>query len=219
VDDSVRLGNAIAMNQGGQLTIAAWVKPQATDGIRDIVAHGYTVAPNAGVFLRINNGQYQIGSWNGADHLASAPIPSGDLNQWVHLVGVYDGAAWRLYRNGAEIASRADSIGAVSVNANWTIGARSGGTERFFKGQIDDVAIYRIGMSAERVRKLYNESNDERCLAAASGGASGSLDRVDLNAMAWRTTVARGGMIQASASLPFKIDAQPPRSGRAPATS
>jgi uncharacterized repeat protein (TIGR01451 family) len=211
VDDYVRMGNPIALNQGGRLTVAAWVKPQATDGFRDIVTHGYTLAPNAAVFLRIYNGSYQVGSWDGTDHIASAPIPSGDLNQWVHLVGVYDGAAWRLYRNGAEIASKVDSVGAVSVSANWTIGARSGGTERFFKGQIDDVAIYRISMPVDRVKKLYNESNDDRCLAAASGSTTGNLDAVDLNSLAWRTSVAKGGMIQASASLTFTIDAQPPK--------
>jgi hypothetical protein len=154
VDDSVQIDNPAALNFAGQITLAAWVKPQVTDGIRNILAHGYTRSPNAEVFLRVNDGRYEIGSWNGGNHLAAMPIPANDLNQWVHLVGVYDGASWRLYRNGAQVATMADTTGALQVEAGWAIGSRGSNAERFFQGLIDDVLIYNRALSPAEIAAL-----------------------------------------------------------------
>ena len=153
-DDYVGVGNGPSLNLAGLITIAAWVKPTITDGLRDIVAHGYTLSPNAAVFLRINAGKYEIGSWNGKNHFTSFSIPSGDVNNWVHLAGVFDGVAWRLYRNGVQVSALNDATGAVTVNANWAIGSRGTGTERFFQGSIDEVRIYNRALSAAEIQAL-----------------------------------------------------------------
>ena len=120
----------------------AWIKPEATDGLRNIVAHGYTRSPDAEVFLRIRDGYYEVGSWDGTRHSAWYPVPAEDLNNWVHLRGTYDGAMWRLFRNGVVVSSTQDAIGAVSVSGDWAVGAKGGGGERFFEGSIDEVTIY-----------------------------------------------------------------------------
>src|SRR5262249_38211120 len=60
VGGNVALGNPDGLNFDGLITIIAWIKPQFTDGLRDIVAHGYTVDPaDAEVLLRINSGFYE----------------------------------------------------------------------------------------------------------------------------------------------------------------
>ena len=134
VDDFVSLGNPPGLNLSGQLTLMAWVNPSSTTGLQNIVAHGYTASPQAAVFLRINSGNYQIGSWDGANHLTAAAIPPGDVGTWVHLAGVYDGSYWRLYRNGILETATPDPTGAVPVSGNWALGARGDGSERFFGG-------------------------------------------------------------------------------------
>jgi len=78
------------------------------------------------------------------------------------LAGTYDGTAWRLYRNGAEIAVEPSTVGAVPVASDWAIGARAPGVppcvpepaERFFNGAIDDVRIYRRALDADEVEEL-----------------------------------------------------------------
>jgi uncharacterized membrane protein YgcG len=100
VNDYVRLGNPLALNIVGEITLEAWVRVVVTNGLQNIIAHGYTLSPDREVFLRVGNGDYQIGSYNGATHFASAPIPSEDVGRWVHLAGSYDGTTWRLYRKG-----------------------------------------------------------------------------------------------------------------------
>lgn len=110
----VKLGNPEALNFSGQITIAAWIKPTASDGIRNIVAHGYNPTPAGEVFLRIVDGQYQIGSWDGNSYFAAATMPVSDLGTWVHLAGVYDGA-WKLYRNGVLLNTQAILIDRPAV--------------------------------------------------------------------------------------------------------
>jgi hypothetical protein len=81
------------------------------------------------------------------------------MNTWHHIAGVFDGATWRLYRDGVQIASAASTTGAVTVpNVGWAIGARGTGTERFFSGQIDEVKIFNRGLSATEILAIYNNS-------------------------------------------------------------
>ena len=157
----VTLPNVPALDITGPITLEAWVRPTATDGFRDIVAHGYTTAPapEAEVYLRIANGEYQIGSWNGVNHLAYVPVPQSDIGTWVHLAGVYDGSAWKLYRNGLLGADHADSVGAVAVSGDWTIGNSLVG-ERPFLGDIDEVRIWNTGLAAADIAAGMNTPLD-----------------------------------------------------------
>ena len=156
VNDFIQLDNPPTLNLQGEMMIAAWVKPETTTGMQNIVAHGYTGAPKGEVFLRIADGYYETGSWDGSNHLTSYPVPADDIGQWVYLAGVYDGTAWRLYRNGVEVSSLSDDTGSVSVHARWAIGATGAGTIRFFQGSIDEVAIYNRALSATEVEAEYH---------------------------------------------------------------
>ncbi|MBD2139957.1 hypothetical protein H6F39_00795 [Anabaena sp. FACHB-1250] len=160
VNDYVNLNNPSHLNFTGEITIEAWVKVKATDGLRNIVAHGHTNNPNGEVYLRVYNGQYQIASWNGRDYMATFAIPSADIGNWVHLAGVYNSQAqaWQLYRNGILVNSTAASVGALLVNENWAIGARGNGTERFFNGDIDEVRIWNKARTQQEIQANLNQT-------------------------------------------------------------
>ncbi len=148
----VELGNPRALDFTGPITLEAWVRPRTAEGLANILAHGYTLNPNAEVFLRVVNGSYQVGAWNGQESSVMAPVPAEDLGQWVHLAGVYDGRQWTLYRNAEPLASGPRPFGAVSVPASWAIGARGGGSERFFLGDIRDVRIWNLPRTQAELR-------------------------------------------------------------------
>lgn len=152
-DDYVTLGDPGHLNLGGEITLEAWIKVDAdgVTGIRNIIAHGHDVNPAREVFLRVNDGEYQVGSWDGSEHMAEATIPDEDLGEWVHLAGVYGSNVWRLYRNGVEVNADAEVVGAVGVDADWAIGARGNGGERFFKGAVDEVRIWSVARSAGEI--------------------------------------------------------------------
>lgn len=149
----VDLGQPAALGFTGPITVEAWIRPRSNEGLQNIVAHGYTQSPLGEFFFRILRGQYQVGSWNGVDHSVSSPMPAEDVGQWVHLAGVYDGAAWRLYRNGQEVASNTDPTGVLPVNAPWAIGARGGGSERFFHGDLAEVRLWSVARKPEQLRE------------------------------------------------------------------
>ena len=156
---SVSLGNPAGLNITGTITLAAWIYPRSRsgiqDGIQDIVGRSYNLSLGQETVLRVNNGSYQIGAWNGNNYFASATMPPGDLDTWVYLVGVYDGSAWRLYRDGTLVASSASTVGALQVAENWTVGS-SAVSNRYFEGSIDEVRIYNAALSAAQVATLYN---------------------------------------------------------------
>ncbi|NJN16599.1 MAG: cadherin-like domain-containing protein [Oscillochloris sp.] len=171
-NDVVRLENPAHLNFAGNITLEAWVKVAATDGLRNIVAHGYSTAPVNEVFLRINNGSYQVGSYSNqggvTSSAAASPIPNDDAGRWVHLAGVYNGNSWILYRNGVEVA-RTVGAGAYTMNASWAIGARgAANNERFFSGLIDEVRIWNTNLSPEQIAAPLPESKPASLVGAWS---------------------------------------------------
>jgi hypothetical protein len=160
VNDYVNLNNPSHLNFTGAITLEAKVKVNAADGLRNIIAHGHTFNPISAVFLRMNNGRYEVGSGNGTDYATSYAIPKEDIGNWVHLTGVYDsqGKAWRLYRNGVMVSSTPSNVGALTVNSNWAIGARGTGTERFFNGDIDEVRIWNKARTQAEIQADLNRT-------------------------------------------------------------
>jgi len=185
----VSLNNPSGLNISGQITLEAWINPDAvattTNGtnVARIISHGPPTPtfydPNAfaftlsgsqlssnEVFLRIEavtNGatyvNYVVGTSDGTTfHGASSAVPGAVLGggQWVHLVGTYDGANWKLYRNGVQIASAVSVVGALPVSdAEWAIGATGNGWGDFLSGGIDEAAIYGTALPAGKIKAHY----------------------------------------------------------------
>lgn len=172
--DYVTIPKNAALNFAGAITIEAWVKLEASDGSRNIVAHGYPHDDNPELFLRIEDGQYQAGIWSGGNHLAAMPIPEADKQgkDWVHLAGVYDAVSkkWLLYRNGVLGKSTNSNTGALAVEADWGIGANPNPAanvtdRRLWKGEIDDVRVWKRARTqaeilADMNRRLAGNETD-----------------------------------------------------------
>ena len=155
----VWIGNPAALNYtSGQMTLEAWVKPTTnTSGWQYIISHGIDWTDDREVVLRINNGVYEVGPWywdgsSWQDH-AAMTVPAGDIGNWVHLVGTYDGANWNLYHNGA-LANTKATGGPIVLAGDWAIGG-AGSAERFFAGAIDAAAIYNYTLSAKQIQMHF----------------------------------------------------------------
>ncbi len=174
--DWVSISHPSGLLISGQITLEAWINPAATQGAAArIISHGPSTPSNYEptavltnavvssneVFLSIEGENYVVGTSDGTTfHGATAPITTGDLggaNGWIHLVGTYDGTAWRLFRNGVQLASAADATGALPVaEAGWAIGSTGDGWGDLFTGSIDEVAIYSKALSPSQVLAHYN---------------------------------------------------------------
>lgn len=175
------LGAGPLANLAGPITLEAWVKPGATQAEKArILSHGPPVLSNfrfedgssqvetnsaplvaAEVALSITDSgaTYAVGAYDGTNfHGVTAPVPAGDLGSatWIHLAGTYDGATWRLFRNGELLASAASTVGALIIDrGEWAIGSAGSGWADPFSGAVDEVAIYDKALTPAQVQAHY----------------------------------------------------------------
>ncbi|HEX3698959.1 MAG TPA: LamG domain-containing protein [Polyangia bacterium] len=144
--------NPAALNFAGLITLTAWVNISTRSGTQTIIAHGPADTETG---LRLDGNAYVIYSASGNNsHRATFPIPAEDVGSWVHLAGSYDGMTWRLYRNGDQVGASNDSVGALLVNGNWSMGGNGTCSDRFYRGGMDDVRIYHGDVSAADVARI-----------------------------------------------------------------
>ncbi|GAB3481899.1 LamG-like jellyroll fold domain-containing protein [Amycolatopsis cihanbeyliensis] len=95
---------------------------------------------------------------------AALSIRESELNTWVHLVGIYDAPAnkiW-LYVNSNRID---DGTVQNTWNAEGSLqigrGKADGAADGFWPGKVDDVRLYTGGLSGDRISSLYQSYPDE----------------------------------------------------------
>src|SRR5260221_1682819 len=87
-----------------------------------------------------NNRPAGGGTWTGGNQNTAAPTALA-LNAWTHLAATFDGATVRLYVNGVQVASQAQTAPLATTTGTLQIGGDSYPNE-FFAGRIDEVRIY-----------------------------------------------------------------------------
>lgn len=138
-------------------TIAAWIKTTSTNASssRGIVGWGNYGATRQVNALRINGANGFSHYWWSADLIASDAQVSGAgvtlSNQWVHVAASFDGATRSIYVNGALLTSDSPGVNG-SLNENFALG-RTAGSE-FFKGTLDEVAIWDTALPAAQIAAL-----------------------------------------------------------------
>lgn len=151
--------DSFALNQ---LTVEAWYNTDTAMGAfifdYQYVASGvyngyglYTDANNEAVFAAANSGRY---AWYEA--VSTTQILAG---KWYHIVGSYDGAAFKIYVNGNLEATTPYSGGIgypVAANARIACQTLQGGVVKLFdKGRIDELRLYNYALSADTIKAHY----------------------------------------------------------------
>jgi hypothetical protein len=78
------------------------------------------------------------------------------LGAWTHLVGTYDSASIRLYKNGALVNSKPATGAPAAGKTPLYIGARWWlASAQFFFGLVDEVALYPTALSPTQIEKHY----------------------------------------------------------------
>ncbi|MBI4430393.1 MAG: right-handed parallel beta-helix repeat-containing protein, partial [Candidatus Omnitrophica bacterium] len=146
VDQSVNLGDVDAAEGLTTMTVSAWVNRTGP---------GTRIVAKADVFaLSVDSSVYEFavnaGGWGKA---ASFDVPR--LNQWQHVVGVYDGTQLLLYVDGVFQRSVPHS-GTTLTNTNpLVIGAWVPTGFQGWNGMIDEVGIWNRALSATEVQTLF----------------------------------------------------------------
>ena len=145
----------------GAFSVAAWIRPDAAmldrSRIGTILSRSDNRTNPAESGLRILYGDYNLFTYQSSRIGVTYPVPAGDIGRWVHLVGTCDGKVWRLYRDGALIASASVTGGLASLTSPSAlgIGGRVLTRDRFFKGDIWKAALWNRTLTADEAEGLY----------------------------------------------------------------
>jgi Concanavalin A-like lectin/glucanases superfamily/Fibronectin type III domain len=156
VNDWVTIPDASSLDLTTGMTLEAWVYPTTTPtGWRAVlVKEGSNSAPYY-LYANSDAGPPAAGGLIGG---AYHDVYGGTrlvANTWAHLAATYDGTTERLYVNGVQVASRAQT-GAIGTS---TGALRLGGNSvwgEYFKGRIDEVRVYNRGLTAGEIQTDMN---------------------------------------------------------------
>ena len=170
VDDYVSLGNPSALKPQ-QLTVSAWAKLDSTfsDGYVKIIDgdndnYGYQLYDynsSSGFTFGVGHGSYVTNVMSGVEI----------TDQWVFVVGTYDGATAKVYVNGVLNGSSSASAIDYSGVSRIEIGNR-GSDARHWKGEIDEVKVFNRALSASEIQDLYSEFSSQCSSGADTSGDS-----------------------------------------------
>jgi Concanavalin A-like lectin/glucanases superfamily/Polysaccharide lyase len=144
VDDYVTVAPTAPLDMEEGLTLEAWVKADAFRGSMIQRNNSYELRPqgSGSVLFRVwTDGTIRA--------LSTAPetLSPGDIH---YLVGTYDGESMKIYVDGALVASRL-LTGPISHDPSPLYIGRNGRLDTYFKGIIDEVAIYSEALSASTI--------------------------------------------------------------------
>jgi cysteine-rich repeat protein/YD repeat-containing protein len=151
----------------GNLTIAAWIRPERVTGVRQRIVTKYkgSGAPEPGEwvfdFSASTAGDLRFIFGNTVGASVSAIAPSGtvtaDPDTWQHVAATYDGTTIRLYHNGVKVGPNVVDGSPIPARAQTlTFGEDDpvGGAE-FLDGKIDEVALYNRALSLAEIDSIY----------------------------------------------------------------
>jgi len=149
----VTVNNSASLQLTTGMTLEAWVYPTVTlSGWTDVVYKQvdiYYLEAESGVGAPATGGTF---AGTPATIYGTSAVPA---NSWTHLAATYDGAMLRLYVNGVQVSSHAQT-GAISSSAN---PVQIGGDTiygQYFQGRIDEVRIYNRALSQAEIQTDMN---------------------------------------------------------------
>ena len=155
-DDYVQLPTSESLDiNAASVTLSAWVKllvppgdlPGAYGPIYDSDQDSYVLYEDkANKELR-----FKVTTTSGAERpgIKEEDLP---LGEWLHLVGVYDGARAMIYLNGTLMDEHAGLSGRVKTGQQARLGENK---NLYFQGGIDDIQVYHRALNEEEINMLY----------------------------------------------------------------
>jgi uncharacterized repeat protein (TIGR01451 family) len=143
------IADASSLDLTNAMTLEAWVQPSVTlSGWRSIV----TKDVDRYYLMASSNPQNRpaVGGTFGTTNQNVFGTASLAVNTWIHVAATYERTTIRLYVNGVQVASGAQTAAISTSNSALTIGADSYG--EYFNGLIDEVRIYNRALTAAEIQ-------------------------------------------------------------------
>lgn len=157
VNDSVTINDAADLDLTTGMTLEAWVSPTAQNGAETVLfkemtgAHAYLLYS----YASSPAGQPTTSVRRAGTNFAASGTATIPVNVWTHVAATYDGAALRLYVNGALVGTTALTGSIDATTGPLRIGGNSVRGE-WFNGLIDEIRVYRRALSQAEVQSDMN---------------------------------------------------------------
>jgi len=159
VNDYVNLGD---LDLPASFTLSIWFKGNTTQSQQycGLLNKSSSTKFGAwGLYGDINSSYVRFGFVNTSNsqrEISNSSFNDIKANTWVNYVGTYDFSNLRLYRNGIEIASAAETTTPVSTNDTASIGYRVAINNYAYAGLVSSVKIYNRALTASEVQQNFN---------------------------------------------------------------
>jgi hypothetical protein len=151
VDDYVSIGHSSALNLGDTFSYELWLKRGAAQGTSQRLLH--KGAGPATLGLGANNKLVLLPGGTGVATTASSASAITDRS-WHHVVATKSGASARLYVDGVDVTTLGSNTTMTASTTALNI-ARSTSGSGYADADIDEVAVYPVALSPERVRAHF----------------------------------------------------------------
>ena len=161
VDDYIDCGNGSSLQLTGDMSISAWVKRTSFGAVHRILHKGgqSSVALDYTFGFGTSSTVFFYASKSTSSTVGVRTNQAYTTNEWLHIVGTYNGTTYRIYVNGVEMPTQG-ATGTNTSTSSLFIGARNDG-DQHMNGYIDDVRIYNRALSQEEITTLYNSYNSK----------------------------------------------------------
>ncbi len=148
----VQVPNSAGLQATGGLTLEMWFKGGTDANQQFFIKNG---SYSLGMLSRVPVFSIVVGGVGRTIGGTGSGAPNIGDQAWHHLVGAYDGAAMTLYVDGTLRVSAAQSGSIGTSTSPLDIGAYNG-TDNRLVGTIDELALYRYGLSRSQVEAHYD---------------------------------------------------------------
>jgi len=146
----VNIPSSTSLQLTSAMTLEAWVNPSVVNGVwRDVIYKG---KDNYYLDADSTSGKPATRATSGGALFGTGPLT---VNTWTHLAGTYDGVTLRLYVNGVQVSSRAET-GPIGVSTNPLQIGGDAFYGQYFLGKIDEVRIYNWALSGPQIQSDMN---------------------------------------------------------------
>jgi hypothetical protein len=157
IDDYVEIPDSASLRvPDPSVTVSVWVNRFSHDANYEGIITKWEQVGNFKGFLMQSmvDGSIRFLIGNGPTHSRATAVITD--NEWVHLLGTYDGSTIKLFKNGVLVSSVSFGGGTYTTNPV-EIGRRIHGATAYFNGLIDEVRIFNRALSEEEIKFLYQE--------------------------------------------------------------
>ncbi|MEN2736308.1 PKD domain-containing protein [Microbacterium sp. X-17] len=171
-------------------SLEAWFKTNTTNGGKLIgfgdAQTGLSSNYDRHVYMQ-NDGRLVFGTWTGQANTITSPNPLND-NKWHYVVATQASDGMVLYVDGVAVGTNPQTQ-AQSYSGYWRIGGDNtwGSNSPYFKGTLDEVAVYSTELSAGAVANHYSlgttgNTVNQPPTASFTATSSGLIASVDASA-------------------------------------